>query len=187
MSKCSMQVPGLSTSRHKKHRKIGVGGSRYIEGWNDNVHVNMNVDVNVNVNLNVHVNANVIFVGRYWSHITKNTFHEFWKIFIPYSRCSEITRRIVTMFQHASFPNCSIVCISNLLRFIRIVFQKRVGFRLGLFAMSWWIQIQIILVLGLTETSENPKIMNVRGLRVLPRANRKVTSSNWSRIILRSF
>ena len=41
--------------------------------------------------------------------------------------------------------------------------------------------------LGVMDTPRNPEIVEMRGLRVLPWPNRKVTSSNWSRMILRSF
>ena len=41
--------------------------------------------------------------------------------------------------------------------------------------------------LGLGNTPENPEDKEMKGLRVLIKANRKVTSSNWIRIILQSF
>ena len=37
------------------------------------------------------------------------------------------------------------------------------------------------------DTSENPEIIEMRGLKVLIYTNRKLISSNWNRIILGSF
>ena len=44
-----------------------------------------------------------------------------------------------------------------------------------------------ILVLGVMDTSENPKIMKMTGFRAFPKWNQKITIPKRSRIILRSF
>ena len=48
------------------------------------------------------------------------------------------------------------------------MFENDVGPFLELFGVPWCLQKQIILVLGVMDTSENPKIMKMSGFRVLP-------------------
>ena len=58
-----------------------------------------------------------VFVGRYWSHITKTPFHDYWKILIPDSRFQKTTTtRIVEIVRHASFPKCSKLWIGKISR-----------------------------------------------------------------------
>ena len=65
------------------------------------------------------------------------------------------------------------------------IFWKRSVISLGLF-VSFGVKNSDSLFLGIMNTSKNPKIMNMKGFRVFPKLNRKVTSPKWSRIIIRS-
>ena len=98
-----------------------------------------------------------------WSHITKKSFHVFWKVLISYSSFPRNYSTDRRDSQRESFAKCPQFPISNILTFPNTCFQN-------MFRVFSWVVWSVfgvskdkhILVLGLGATSENPELMNLR-------------------------
>ena len=81
-----------------------------------------------------------------WSHITKCSFHVFWKISILYSRCSKLASNNFKQFR---FPNFE--------TYNKSYFANLVSAFLELFEVSWSQQIKIIVFWGSGAGPQVPK------------------------------
>ena len=81
------------------------------------------------------------------------------------------------MLRRPSFRDFKILWISKMLNVQTSYFVDIFVICLDLCEVSWGLQGEIILVLGLNDTLKSPEIIEMMDLRVLIYPNRKVTSS----------
>ena len=90
---------------------------------------------------------------RYWSNITKIAFRAFWKILIPSSRFSENIRRNFGIFSGPIVSKCFKMSDSQKCEISQTKICEMIQKICPLIEVSWCLQRQIIMVLGVMDAS----------------------------------
>ena len=118
-------------------------------------------------------NFHCMFLGRYWAHVQD---------------LNQFLIRIFRISWATSFPTFSKCWRSKILIFVKLRCLTKMVRELSWIILSYLVGPTFkTIVLGVMDTSQNPKLMKRMSFQVFPTWNLKVTNPKRSRIILRSF